>query len=279
MKKIYVPEHYNYIGVFLTLRCNLGCDYCINHFSKGMKDYEELSGDEWIQGLSRIVAREDLPLSLQGGEPTMHSSFYHIASNLDGSSSYMDLLTNGLFDIDEFIHWIHPGIFQRDAPYASIRFSFHRNTNMIGLMMKVIELQRRHYSVGIWGLRHPDMIEKNKEMQDLCRWTGIDYREKDYLDKDHGTYKYPESVSGIKQVKPVLCKPSELLIAPDGGIYGCHSDLYAGVNSVGNLLEDGIRIEESFRACNRYGLCNPCDTKIKTNRFQEDGHTSVTIKE
>jgi hypothetical protein len=29
--------------------------------------------------------------------------------------------------------------------------------------------------------------------------------------------------------------------------------------------------------CYNFGDCNPCDVKIKTNRFQEYGHTSVEI--
>ena len=33
-----------------------------------------------------------------------------------------------------------------------------------------------------------------------------------------------------------------------------------------------------MRPCDVYGHCNPCDIKVKTNRFQEFGHTSVQIE-
>jgi len=81
LSKIVLPSSYNYIGVFLTLRCNLACDYCINHFGE-MHQYDELSGEEWVKGLTRIQTRTDLPLSLQGGEPTLHEDFYEIVSGL-----------------------------------------------------------------------------------------------------------------------------------------------------------------------------------------------------
>jgi len=32
------------------------------------------------------------------------------------------------------------------------------------------------------------------------------------------------------------------------------------------------------RPCDALGLCNPCDINVKTNRFQQFGHTSVDIR-
>ena len=39
-----------------------------------------------------------------------------------------------------------------------------------------------------------------------------------------------------------------------------------------------IQIDGKFRPCEVYGHCNPCDIKVKTNRFQVFGHTSVEIR-
>ena len=279
MNKIILPLSYNYIGVFLTLRCNLGCDYCINHFGE-TKQYKELSGEDWIKGLSRIQTREDLPLSLQGGEPTLHPDFYSMCLPLHIHGKHMDLLTNGMFDDKKFMQNINQDIFRRNSKYANIRFSFHANTNMMGLALKVWLLQKSEFSVGIWGLTHPDMKEKNAEMRDLCKWLGIDYREKEFLDTTYEGYKYKSAVAGLNSSNStVMCKASELLIAPDGSIFRCHSDLYAGVNPIAHILDENVSIKEEFRPCSRYGLCNPCDIKIKTNRFQEWGHTSVEICE
>ena len=276
MRKIILPSSYNYIGVFLTLRCNLNCSYCINRFGE-IVEYKELSGAEWVKGLSRIQTRDDLPITLQGGEPTIHPDFYDIVEKLHYNGKHMDLLTNGLFDATEFCNKVDTFFFNRNAKYASIRFSFHDNTSPAGLVMKVYDMKKAGYNVGIWGLDCFDMRERNKWMKDACKWLGIDYREKEFLSKDIGNYKYPNAISG-KERKHVLCKPSEMLISPNGNVFRCHSDLYTGRGSIGNILGE-INLHDGFSACDNFGACNPCDVKIKNDRYQEWGHTSVEIKD
>jgi len=272
MKPILIPKSYNYLGVFLTMKCQLGCSYCINNFGT-TKVWKELSGEDWIKGLSRIQTREDLPITLQGGEPTIHKDFYRIARGIHLQKK--DLLTNGIFDFGKFTTWIHPDSFKREnSPYASIRFSYHKSIDARSLAQKVFELQKLNYSVGIWGLSCND----NSEMRSICYGFGIDYREKEYLDETHGEYKYPDAILK-KERKHVKCKPSEMLIAPDGSIYRCHSDLYSGRNQQGHILDKNVELATDFISCDNYGYCNPCDVKLKTNRFQEMGHTSVEIKE
>ncbi|MFH1245008.1 MAG: radical SAM protein, partial [Candidatus Omnitrophota bacterium] len=82
MKEIQIPLSYNYIGVFLTFDCNLRCSYCINHFNKNLKRRERISGEEWVRYLNRIKSRPDLPVTLQGGEPTLHPGLIHIINNI-----------------------------------------------------------------------------------------------------------------------------------------------------------------------------------------------------
>ena len=81
MKEIIIPKTYNYIGVFLTLACNYRCSYCINYFEDGKFNKHLIGGEDWVKGLNRIVSRDDLPLTLQGGEPTMHKDFIFIVNN------------------------------------------------------------------------------------------------------------------------------------------------------------------------------------------------------
>lgn len=279
MKPITLPDTYNYIGVFLTYRCNLNCDYCINKYSE-LSKVKELPCKYMLKGLSRVRTIEDLPLSLQGGEPTLIDGFYEIVRALSLKGSYIDLLTNGLFNAHEFALQLHPRIFKRQAKYASIRFSFHQKTSY-ELIHKVWYLQNQGYPVGIWGLKYPEMLERNRVMKERCRWLNIDYREKEYLGwyngKLYGTYKYPQALDG--KPKSCLCKPSELLIAPDGKLYRCHYELYKGINSYSHILDKEVSIPDDYLPCETYGLCNLCDVKTKTNRFQEYGHCSVDIKE
>ena len=48
--------------------------------------------------------------------------------------------------------------------------------------------------------------------------------------------------------------------------------------AIGHILDESFVIEDIFRPCRAFGLCNPCDIKVKTNRFQQYGHTSVEIE-
>ena len=61
-------------------------------------------------------------------------------------------------------------------------------------------------------------------------------------------------------------------------MYRCHSDLYESRTAIGSVLDDSFNIQDIYRPCYVFGHCNPCDIKVKTNRFQEFGHTSVDIK-
>lgn len=281
LSPLVVPETYNYIAAFLTLRCNLHCSYCINRHGDLHRPDTLLSAADWVRGLNRIRTRPDLPVTLQGGEPSLHPGFYDI---IDGISSEIniDLLTNLSFDVDEFMNRISPDRLWRNAPYASIRVSYHPETMELDVLQKkVLKMLEKGYSVGIWAVNHPAQSEHIVTAQNECRAKGIDFRIKEFLGNHHdrlyGSYKYMAAISGGSH-EQVECRTSELLIDPQGGIQRCHSDLYAGRKPYAVLTDPEFLINDGFMPCSMYGSCNPCDIKIKTNRFQEFGHTSVDIR-
>jgi len=278
---IQIPLSYNYIAVFLTLACNLKCSYCINRFGKYIPEKNKLTGKQWIKALNKIQTT-DLPITLQGGEPTLHPDFYSIVNGIYGAIN-IDLLTNGKFDIKKFMENVPQNRMKRDSPYASIRVSYHPEQNDITLFfLEVKTLLDRGYSVGIWGVNHPLYKRSLDIVRGICRELNIDFRTKEFLgeykNKLYGTYKY-EGACEKKFKRNVFCRTSELIIGPDGSVYRCHADLYESRFPVSNITNDNFRIEDVFRYCSEFGHCNPCDVKIKTNRFQEYGHTSVIIEE
>jgi len=277
-----LPQSYNYIAVFLSLQCSLRCSYCINRFGELSSGRPLLSGDKWLAGLNRIVAPADLPLTLQGGEPTLHPDFPAIVNGISADLN-VDLLTNLETDLDQFMEQIPPGRMRREAPYASIRVSYHPEVMKIEpLAAKVLRLLDAGYSVGIWGVLHPAWEGEVLRAREYCAGLGIDFRTKEFLGEHagvmHGVYSYPDACQGLTN-KTVWCRTSELVVGPDGGVYRCHSDLYAGREPVGNIMDPALKISTDYRRCDCYGLCNPCDVKLKTNRFQSFGHTSVDIIE
>jgi MoaA/NifB/PqqE/SkfB family radical SAM enzyme len=281
MTPIVIPESHNYLAVFLTLACNLRCSYCINRFETGRLEKNRLSGEDWVRGLNRIVSRDDLPLSLQGGEPSLHPDFYYILNNIRRDLN-IDLLTNLQFDIEKFIRNVDPDRIKRNAPYASIRVSYHPETMQLEpLVEKVLRLQNAGYSIGIWGVLHPRQERAVLAAQEYAKGRGIDFRTKEFLGeyegKMYGTFKYEGACDRTFEER-VLCRTTELIIGPSGGIYRCHSDLYEQRQPVGSIMDPGYQIDDTFRPCEVFGHCNPCDVKVKTNRFQVFGHTSVEIR-
>ncbi|EQC47541.1 radical SAM protein [Bacteriovorax sp. Seq25_V] len=281
LPQIHLPEHYNYIGAFLSLSCNLSCSYCINHLVGLDQKRKVLSANEWIEGLNRISSKTDLPISLQGGEPSIHPGFLKIINNIS-KDTRIDLLTNIQFDPFEFMKFIDSSRFDRSLPYPAIRVSYHPETmDLDETLHKVKILHDSGYSIGIFTVDHPDSTEATKRARDLCDKHGITFKTKEllglYNDKLYGTYHYPDSVFQ-KEFKTVQCKTSELLISPEGNIYRCHHDLYNKIQPVGHILDPEFKIEDIYRQCDFYGNCNPCDVKLKNNRFQNFGHCSVDIK-
>jgi len=282
LKEILLPQRYNYIGCFFTLNCNLKCSYCINSFGNNNNFSKTMiSGADWIRVLNRLNSHDDLPITIQGGEPSMHPDFIEIINNIKPELN-IDILTNLCFDVDEFIKKVDPQRLKRKAPYSSIRVSYHPSQMKLDVLIsKVLKMQNAEFSIGVYGVLYPEIQDKILKTQKKCLKLGIDFRTKEFLGeykrKLYGTYLYPEAVRGeIKEKR--LCRTSELIIGPDAGIFRCHHDLYENFPPVGNLLNPEFEVKDVFMECYNFGNCNPCDIKIKTNRFQIYGHTSVEIK-
>ena len=281
VKVIRIPDTYNYIGIFLTFGCNLNCSYCINNFEHDLNRRKIAPGKEWIKHLNRIESRPDLPITLQGGEPSIHPDFIYIINNIKPQLT-IDILTNLQFNIDEFIRKVDPNRLKREAPYAPIRVSYHPETmDLQDTLERTLKMQEAGFSIGIWSVLHPTVEQHVKDAQKKGIDLGIDFRTKEFLgeygDKVRGTYKYAGACD-MKFKKKVLCKTTELLVDSEGSIFKCHHDVYKGVNTIDSLLNPDFDIQDVYRDCDYFGHCNPCDIKIKTNRHQVYGWTSVDIK-
>jgi len=278
LNKIVIPKSYNYIGVFLTFGCNLHCSYCINHHKGAQPKYRALTGATWVANLNRIVTRPDLPITLQGGEPTFYRDFYQILLGIDKPLN-IDILTNGQFDINYFISRVDPKRLRRESKYASIRMSYHLETmELEDTIARAKKLQDAGFSVGVWIVDHPRDTKMVKLCQQMFIEAGIDCRLKEFLGMwkgvEYGSYRYTLNRSSSTTY---VCKPTEFLLAPDGSIHSCHHTLYHNLKGYANILDKDIVLRDDFTPCS-YKVCEPCDLKIKFNRFQIAGHSSVEIK-
>lgn len=283
MKRVTLPEWYNYFEAYLTLRCNLGCSYCINERSgQAVRGRDEMKAEQWAEGLNRIDFGST-PLTIGGGEPTLFDGFYDLLDSLRPEIP-VDLLSNLTFDLDEFLERTRPERFNRCTlpAYKAIRVSYHvEKMDPAELLNKVVRLQDAGYNIGIFGLNHPDYIIANMRMAEMACDKRVFFFVKDFLGeyKGHlfGHFNYPDALGrGIPE--NVQCRTHEILIAPGGGIYRCHRDLYLAENPVGRITDPDLALTTEFRDCSHFGFCNPCDVKLKTNRYLQMGHCAVEIK-
>ncbi len=274
-----LPKEINYAEAYLTLNCNLNCPYCINDpDDRVVRKRKEMTAEEWINSLNKVDFG-DIPLTLGGGEPTIHPGFFEIVQGIKPITK-LDLLTNLKLDKKKFIKMINPDRFSRsDNPaYKSIRVSYHvSQMDQNEISDGVAELQSAGYSIGLFGINHPDNVSENMQMAEIARQKNIYFFVKDFLGEAHGqqygTLAYPDATNG--NPRNVRCRSKELLIAPEGNVYRCHRDLYHAENPIGHISED-VELYK-FRDCSKYGECNPCDVKLKTNRFLRAGNCQVEI--
>ena len=281
LPEIEVPEEINYIAVFLTFACNMRCSYCINNYEKHILRKGIMDGKSWVRCLNRLKLRHNLPLTLQGGEPTLHRDLCYIINNLRPDIE-IDILTNLQFDIDEFIERVDPKRINRDPRFQSIRASYHPEVMDIDdTIVRVLKLQEAGFHICLSAVMHPENISIIAKAEKKANIAGILFFKKEFLGfyqgKSYGTYKYPEAVM-CRVKRNVRCRNTELLIGPLGGSYKCTRSVYVDSEPIGYLLDPDFKVEYTYRFCPNYGYCNPCDIKVKTSRFLEKNHTAVDIK-
>ncbi len=301
MGKITLPKSYNYMSAFLTFRCNLNCSFCVNKASSNnfyRDKFNEISGEQWVRAINRIEAPKEIPMSLVGGEPSLHKDFIYIINNIKPELG-IDIVTNLWWNkvkINNFIEKVSPERINNHSPFPSIRVSYH--PEQMGEGEKLVEntskLKKAGFDIGIECIMYPSpaQLESLERMALRCKKEEISFRPKsfigvyggkDNLDREfaitHGnSSRYPEAVSSEKNLE-CMCKTSNLLINPCGEVYKCQRDLLLSENPVGNLLNSSFQIEDIFRHCNKYGECHPCDVKVKTNNKEELGTTLVEIRD
>lgn len=279
-----LPDSLNYIGIFLTLECNLNCSYCINDPEQsGRRESlfpiqakslrRNLTPAQWIEALKRIPFRPDLPITLQGGEPTLYFGGKGLGMILSGTEHYFDLLTNLAQKPEVFARNLNgqQRKLQRDAPYPSIRVSYHaEEMNRVWQGQGFAELVNRcealrnhgfrvspikaESDVGIYMVAHPQN-QVTSEMETTFAGR-VPFETKEFLGvyegKLYGHYLYPHSTDLISRgIHPRTlsceCRTSELLLDPLGFVWGCHYYLYESWGQGGPIREFQALAETGFR--------------------------------
>jgi hypothetical protein len=287
MRQIQVSKDYDYVGVYLTDKCHLCCPYCITMHhgaSYGRQQLRHLSACQWIEGLNRLELPADVPITLQGGEPFLYKGIWDI---LEDVRHKMDILTAlpPYVKKEHFLKLKTLAWNKRTVPYPTMRVSYHREQHDYKELVKRVAELQEILSIGIFYLDHPAYSEKEFiQVKGYTDKYGVELRKKEFLgwydNNLYGTFLYEDACIGQSKNVKVLCKNTVVPIACDGTIYRCHSDLYFNRKelALGNILDETVKLPQTHSYCENYGLCSECDVKIKTNRYQIFGYTSVDIK-
>lgn len=263
LPKLVLPPSLNYVACFLTLDCNLNCGYCINDPEQRgdrRKVFEiktdalrsEMTPEEWVLALSRLPVKDDLPVTFQGGEPTIYWKGLGLGTILTGIESKADLLTNLVVRPQGFSSRLRGqiGKFKRPLPYPSVRASYHAKEMKrvfgdraferlvdhcmeLGQLGLTVTPDHRTSDVGIYMVDHPEneITEADREYA-----AGkVPVFVKDFLGVGdgelYGQYAFPYSTDLISRnlhetTLECECKTTELLIDPLGFVWRCHYYLY-----------------------------------------------------
>lgn len=268
-----------YWSAFLTFNCNGNCGYCIQHickdeFRQARSAYEEnkLSGEEWIAFYNNLQRWRGNTLGIIGGEPTLHKDFFDIVNGVTGY--YKTVTTN--MATPEILKF---GDKIEDTANIRINTSYHPH------LLSVDEFSSRVHLLRSQGFYVEQVAVVDTPMTDYRRvhtellGRGIASNPQTFMGilngemfpqpdsdiaKDHGETgirDWPVFKEGFscKEKNQVVCSSGRFLVAPDGGIYRCHYQLYSKTDAQGDVRTGEFPEEQDYRLCGDYGFCNPCD--------------------
>jgi len=254
------------MDVSLTRSCNYDCSYCNQRqeLDKPMFDMSESKrkvmsnkrrpGKEWIEGLNAFPFKDDYDkLIFSGGEPSLHSEFFEIVSQVKGFRCKI-VVSNLSFDADRLIAAcrkentkviVQPSFHFEFADFEEVATKLGK-LHAAGLLSNFIPTS----IVNLPG--RPEPAEFRKRFQQRGFSASL-YRFEGYY---QGTFSYAprDGYGGANTTREVLysscCQP----VKPNGDIVYCTTDTYAeDYVSYGNICDQRYAPIPREIVCKDYG--------------------------
>ncbi|WP_158946575.1 glycosyltransferase [Pseudodesulfovibrio cashew] len=230
------------LRIYLTLACNLHCEYCVNEKTRNVeRGRTPAPPEQWIEALNR----EQRHVVFTGGEPFLYKGLEKVLTGLDPFIA-VSIYTNLSFDLREvlakvnrevrfFVSWHAHQKPDREVFLANIR-SIQANP-LFSLTVHAIDAHENQH------LLEADLA--------YFRENGVDI-ELDVDQRDFG---------GCLQDQPrtALCRRKIFLFDPEGTRYQCVSRLMRADRPMENLFSRSLAEDICVDTCPDYGLCAPCD--------------------
>ena len=254
------------MDVSLTRSCNYDCSYCnqrqdldrpmfdLSDSKRKVVSNKRRAGKEWIEGLNAFPFKDDYDkLIFSGGEPSLHSEFFDIVSQVKGFRCKI-IVTNLSFEVDRLIAscrkentkvFVQPSFHFEFADFEAFTAKLGR-LRAAGLLSNFIPVSIVHL---------PDRSE-TLELRQRFRERGFNaslYRFEGYY-KGRFSYAPKDGYGGASVTKAVLysscCQP----VKPNGDIVYCTTDTYSeNYVSYGNICDQRY-VEIPYEiVCQDYG--------------------------
>lgn len=238
------------MDVSLTRSCNYDCSYCNQRqdLDKPMFDMSESkrkvvsnkrrSGAEWIAGLNAFPYKADYDkLLFSGGEPSLHSDFADIVSQVKGWRCKV-IVTNLSFDVAKLI-----AACRKENTRVIVQPSYHFEfADFEEFTAKLDQLRAAGFLSNFIpaSIVHLPDREDGVEIRDKFRARGYNaalYRFEGYY-KGKFSCAPLDGFGGIKEIKEVLYSSCVQPVKPNGDIVFCTTDTYSeNYISYGNICD------------------------------------------
>lgn len=236
----------DHLHIYLTLRCNFKCYFCINrqYTTKPHHGGFEVDGNRWLAYLNRLYNIHQI--YLQGGEPFLHKDIVQIINGLAGFN--ICIYTNLPHSEMDKIKQIKPGLNN-----IILLISYHPLEDKRAVNQFVDDFNQIPRGIK----KHVHMIEIPEVSYKLYarafRRLGVHLERQDVsLPTEHNPIKKDH-------FKTVLCKSNMEVIGPDMRLYRCLGLMLTQPDNYLNLYDYDFETA-GFEPCDFYGLCGQCST-------------------
>lgn len=232
------------VRAYLTLRCNLNCEFCVNNHvdgGKNLTNYSLLKASEWI----RIFNTLGRDVVITGGEPFLYKELRDVVQRVNQNLE-ITIYSNLTVPIKGDALWLkRKGL----SIYGSYHPLYSDNNAFLENIKRLKELKVK------FSIHAIDVMGKEK-LEQLCKENLGDEIPDITIDEDQREIYDCASKASRKKVR---CNRKMILIAPDGNRYQCVSRMARRVEPFENLVNESFTKASRTVICNDYGYCAPCD--------------------
>jgi len=228
-----------------------------------------LSWCSWVRHLNRLVTRNGIVFA--GEEPIRYAHFYDLLTGLRRDLP-IEICTRLGFDVSEWLARVSPDRFDaaRLTPTLRVRFD-PRTMDAETTIERALLLQGAGFQIGLRAVLVPRLKASALTAAERGRRAGLDFTTEPFVGvldgRLFGQFRYRNACRGRSEVpspehRRVLCRSRQLIVSPNGSLFGCHHDLIAGGPAMGRLSDERPRLAVAFHPCAAFGSCDPRDVAV-----------------